>query len=195
MSGRLASRFAALRQRATLTVGVAALLSAACNPQVEAARQSGSESYSASTAEQLLPGVFEFPAVPGSTVQTPCDIEVEQQEPGTLCVEFSSSDSARIMAEYRRRLIETGWSEIQPPPELIGANLTLEFRRRDPRDGCTFSFFPLVYYKTEMPTDLLDDGPAAWEAHRNSPGHQSVLRLAVEKLDYSRSDLVCGGAQ
>jgi hypothetical protein len=152
----------------------------------------------ASTEGQLLPGVFDFPAVPGSTVQTPCNIEAEEQAPGTLCVEFPTADSERIMSEYRRRLMQSGWSEASLPPELAGANLTLEFRRANPSDGCTFSVYPLVYDKTEMPTDVSGGGPSAWAAHRNAPGHQSVLRLAVEKLDYSRPDLVCessGGAR
>ncbi|MCL4713328.1 MAG: hypothetical protein KJZ75_00340 [Hyphomonadaceae bacterium] len=172
------------------------LLLPACAPRD--AVGAGAETTAAGTEGVLLPGVFDFPAVPGSTVQTPCNIEVEEQAPGALCVEFPTADSERIMAEYRRRLMQSGWSEASLPPELVGANLTLEFRRADPSDGCTFSFYPLVYDKTEMPTDVLGGGPSAWAAHRNAPGHQSVLRLAVEKLDYSRPNLVCessGGAQ
>ena len=176
------------------SVAVAAtllLLIAACAPHDAADGDAAAETISATSEGQLLPGVFDFPVVPGSTVQTPCNIEIEEQAPGTLCVEFLTADSERIMTEYRRRLVQTGWSETRPPPELIGANLTLEFRRTDPSDGCTFSFYPLVYDKNEMPTEVLGGGPSAWAAHRNAPGHQSVLRLAFEKLDYSRPNLAC----
>lgn len=176
------------------TVAVVAtllLLLPACAPHDAVDGNGDSETMSATPGGQLIPGVFEFPIVPGSTVQTPCNIELEEQAPGTLCVEFLTADSPLIMAEYRRRLMLTGWSEVAPPPELIGANLTLEFRRTDPSDECTFSFYPLVYDKTEMPIEVLGGGPTEWAAYRNAPGHQSVLRLAVEKLDYSRPNLAC----
>jgi hypothetical protein len=171
--------------------GPALLLLFACAPGGSVADDGDSSTALGSAENQLLPGVFDFSAVPGSTVQSPCNIELEQQPPGTLCVEFLTADSTRIMAEYRRRLVQTGWSEVSPPPELIGANLTLEFRRTDPSDGCTLSFHPLVYDKTAMPIEVLGGGPTAWAAYRNAPGHQSVLRLAVEKFDYSRPDLAC----